>query len=156
MRYTLVLIFVALVISCRKEPDPSALALGGWKLSSAELHIENMHTREWTSYTYFNDSITRNCMDIDGCNEVIDSVYKDITTWEIGEKNVVMNGWMSYEHQYYYPAMRFYPTVSGSARVFLVEFVNESRLVVTGRETNESLGDTNYHYYSTLYFNRLP
>jgi hypothetical protein len=36
-----------------------------------------------------------------------------------------------------------------------VDHASESRLVLSGRETYESLGDTNYHYYSTLYFNRI-
>lgn len=151
-----IFIFMLLHFACRKGPNPAELVQGTWQLSGAELHMENMDSREWTSYIYFNDSITQNCMDIDGCNEVIDSLSKGQTTWEINPNSLLLNGWKSYEHQYVYPSMRFYPTADGSARVFLVEFVNERRLVVTGRETYESLGDTNYHYYSTLYFDRLP
>lgn len=142
--------------ACRKERAADELVEGAWKLTGAELCIENLDTRIATRYTYFNDTLLYNCIDIDGCREALDSVCKNRTTWEISSRNLLLNGNKNYEHQYKYPSMRFYPTDDGSARVFSVEFINMEHMIVIGRETYESLGDTNYHYYSILYFDRLP
>lgn len=138
--------------SCREQVVNDII--GQWTLRNAELNLENLDTDRWQTYTYFNDTITINSLDIDGSNELIDSIHRDSTIWEIDDNSIRVNNKKNYELTRNYETVRVFPTANGSARVFFVDYIDEDCMILKGRETYESLGDTNYYYFSTLYFDR--
>jgi hypothetical protein len=80
--------------------------IGQWTLRNAELNLENLDTDRWQTFTYFNDTITLNSLDIDGSNELIDSIHRDSTIWEIDDNSIRVNNKKNYELTRNYETIR--------------------------------------------------
>ena len=148
---TWLLVAISFSQSCVKDEYTFKIQ-GEWVLGDGVLHLENLETGTVSEFVYFNDTISENCMDIDGTCKVADFIRKNQTKWVIGENFISIDDSMNYELYEGKDFFKFYPLEDGSARIWQIYSYSKNEMIITGRETYESLDGINYRYYSILKF----
>ena len=104
-------------------------------------------------YDHFGPSQISSTLDpISGADVPFDTIVQDVTVWNFGNSNFILNGTNSYDFTHFDNTLNVIGLENGSSRPITVLDIDDITLTVKVHEGYGSLDGVNYEFYSTLTF----
>ncbi len=124
-----------------------------WVLADGRFYTENMDNGDKSFYDHFGPSQIASTLDpISGADVPFDTIIQDVTTWNFGNSNFILNGTNSYNFTHFDNTLNVIGLENGSSRPITVLDIDDVKLTVKVHEGYGSLDGVNYEFYSTLTF----
>lgn len=161
----LIIVSITLFTSCKKEtiqPDNTIVNVNNtvydfigidWVLTDGRFYTENLDNGEKFFYDHFGSSQFNSTLDpISGVDIPFDSITQDVTTWNFGNSNFILNGTNFYNFTHTNNTVSVIGMENGSSRPITILDLDDTKMTVKVHEAYGSLNGSNYEYYTTLTF----
>ena len=124
-----------------------------WVLSDGRFYTENMDNGDKSFYDHFGPSQVFSTLDpISGADVPFDTIIQDVTVWNFGNSNFILNGVNSYNFTHFDNTISVIGLENGSSRPINITYLDDITLTVKVHEGYGSLNGVNYAFYNTLTF----